>query len=773
MVRHYRSVVELAAKHHISIDAHEPIKPTGIERTWPNMMTREGVRGMEYNAWSEGNPPEHTAILPFTRMLAGPADYTPGIFDLQFDPTGRHRVYTTLAKQLSLYVVLYSPLQMAADLIENYKGHPAFAFIQAVPVSWDETRVINGEIGDYVSIARRSGEEWYLGTLTDENPRRLELPLSFLKAGQSYAAHIYCDSAETDFDDAPEEFEMGQFRVTQGDTIAAVLARSGGMAVRFAPVGSEEEAAKLPPLAEFAKNDEAKWNVFAAVQPYDHEKARASNQPADDPLSRENRGNYFAKKEYKPTPLPGYDEFKKSIPVPVLDLHAQWLEMYWKCWELAHKHLRQPREASGFVSNYLDEAFSDNIFQWDTIFMILFARYNHAGFPVIASLDNFYAKQHANGYICREIKEDWGIDFVYLGPEHTVNPPLFGWAELASYRMTGDKERLGLVLPVLAKYAEWLEAGRRSQGTKHGLFWNTGLGSGMDNTPRRGSGWTDMSCQMVMLYEAMAEMCEAAGKAEAGAKHSARAKEIAEAINRWMWDEQDGLYYDVDDDGKQIKHKTAACFWPLTAGVASAAQAERLVVNLKDMQTFWTPMVFPTLAADHESFDPEGGYWKGGVWAPTNVAIIEGLRRYGYHEFAAHATVRYLTGMYAVFQKTGTVWENYAPASFAPGKPSRSDFVGWSGCGPISLLIENVVGLQCDAPNNRLTWHLRRADRHGIQNLRFGETTVSAISAERQSLDQPAKLTVESDRAFELQVDMGGKMHRYDVKPGKQEISVP
>lgn len=235
MVRHYRRVVEEAARNQIMLDAHEPIKPTGIRRTWPNMMTREGVRGMEYNAWSEGNPPEHTTILPFTRMLAGPLDYTPGIFNLKFDPKGKHRVYTTLAKQLALYVVLYSPLQMAADLPENYENRPAFKFIEDVPVNWDETRALSCKIGDYVSLARRSGKDWYLGVITDEHPRKLSLALSFLAKGKTYLATIYRDGPETDYDFNPQAIEIASVVVTQKDTLTARMVKSGGMAVQFIP----------------------------------------------------------------------------------------------------------------------------------------------------------------------------------------------------------------------------------------------------------------------------------------------------------------------------------------------------------------------------------------------------------------------------------------------------------------------------------------------------------------------------------------------------------
>jgi alpha-glucosidase len=234
MVRHYRHVVERAAEYRLMIDAHEPIKPTGISRTWPNMMTREGVRGTEYNAWSEGNPPEHETILPFTRMLAGPADYTPGIFDLRFDRyKPDHQVRTTLAKQLALLVLLYSPLQMAADLPENYEGHPAFAFVEDLPTTWDETRAPLGAIGDYAGVVRRSGDEWWAGVVTDEEARRLELPLDFLDPGLAWRAHIYRDSADSHWDTAPRRHEIVEQSVHAGETLILFLAPGGGQAIRF------------------------------------------------------------------------------------------------------------------------------------------------------------------------------------------------------------------------------------------------------------------------------------------------------------------------------------------------------------------------------------------------------------------------------------------------------------------------------------------------------------------------------------------------------------
>ena len=248
MVQHYRRVIELAAHDSIMLDAHEPMHDTGERRTYPNMMTREGARGQEYNAWSGdgGNPPEHETILFFTRMLAGPMDFTPGIFDLLIERgTGRPRrpdeprVRTTLAKQLALYVVIYSPLQMAADLPENYERQPALQFIRDVAVDWDTTRVLDGRIGDYVVVARRErgGRTWFVGAITDEEGRTLDVPLSFLTPGERYTAEIYADGPNANWQDNPLPVTITQHAVTSATRLRVVLAPGGGQAIRIRPAG--------------------------------------------------------------------------------------------------------------------------------------------------------------------------------------------------------------------------------------------------------------------------------------------------------------------------------------------------------------------------------------------------------------------------------------------------------------------------------------------------------------------------------------------------------
>ncbi len=246
MVRHWRRVIEAAARHGIMLNVHEPIKDTGERRTYPNMMTREGARGMEYNAWGRegGNPPEHHTILYFTRMLGGPLDYTPGVFDILISSTDgsprlpeESRVRTTLAKQLALYVVLYSPLQMAADLPENYEGQPAFQFIRDVPVDWEFSATLGGEIGDFVVVLRkdRDSPDWYLAAITDEEARSFDITLSFLPEGENFVAEIYADGEGAHWLTNPLPVDISTQPVDAGSSLTLALAPGGGQAIRIRP----------------------------------------------------------------------------------------------------------------------------------------------------------------------------------------------------------------------------------------------------------------------------------------------------------------------------------------------------------------------------------------------------------------------------------------------------------------------------------------------------------------------------------------------------------
>ena len=241
MSNHYVHVAEVAARHRVMIDVHEPVRPTGLSRTYPNWLASEAARGNEFNAFDpDGNPPDHETILPFTRLMGGPMDYTPGIFKLQgYAANGAKRqVHTTLAKQLALYVTLYSPLQMAADLPENYEAHPdAFRFVEDVPTDWDDTRIVAAEPGDFLTVARQAKgkDEWYVGSITDEKARSQAVKLDFLAPGRRYVARIYADAPGASWDQNPMAYQVREQAVTSKSTLTLQLAPGGGAAVSIRP----------------------------------------------------------------------------------------------------------------------------------------------------------------------------------------------------------------------------------------------------------------------------------------------------------------------------------------------------------------------------------------------------------------------------------------------------------------------------------------------------------------------------------------------------------
>lgn len=247
MVKHYERVAKKTASYHIMVDMHESVRLTGLHRTYPNWIASEAARGNEFNAWSIGNQPDHETILPFTRLMGGPMDYTPGIFKIKmnyYDSTKKEQVHTTLAKQLALYVTLYSPLQMAADLPENYETKmDAFQFIKDVAVDWDDTKILEAEPGDYIVVARKAKakDNWFLGAITDENGRTFSIQPQFLDAGKWYYATIYRDADNAHWKDNPEAYTIEKRIVYSKSKMNLKLAPGGGTAISFIPLTAEQE----------------------------------------------------------------------------------------------------------------------------------------------------------------------------------------------------------------------------------------------------------------------------------------------------------------------------------------------------------------------------------------------------------------------------------------------------------------------------------------------------------------------------------------------------
>jgi glucan 1,4-alpha-glucosidase len=242
MVNHYVRVAQKTASYKIMLDAHEPVRPTGLSRTYPNWLACEAARGMEFNAWSEGNRPNHDVILPFTRFMGGPMDYTPGIFQLElnyWDKNKKETIHTTLAKQLALYVTICSPLQMAADLPEVYeKKMDAFQFIKDVAVDWDDSKYLEAEPGEYITVARKAkgSNNWFVGSITNENSRNANVSLDFLDAGKKYTAIIYADAADADYQKNPAAYIISKQVVDSKSVLNLKLAPGGGCAISIMPV---------------------------------------------------------------------------------------------------------------------------------------------------------------------------------------------------------------------------------------------------------------------------------------------------------------------------------------------------------------------------------------------------------------------------------------------------------------------------------------------------------------------------------------------------------
>ncbi len=246
MVNHYVRVVEKLAERKMMLNAHEAVRPTGLHRTWPNWLACESARGNEFNAWSIGNPPAHETILPFTRLMGGPMDYTPGIFEIKmsyYQPGNKFQVHTTLAKQLALYVTMYSPLQMAADLPENYlKRMDAFQFIKEVAVDWQKSLYLEAEPGEYLTIARKekNGDRWFIGAITGDNPRNSNVALSFLDQNTWYVATVYGDAPDSHWKHNPMSYQIRSGLVNAKTVLNLKLAASGGAAISVKKADKED-----------------------------------------------------------------------------------------------------------------------------------------------------------------------------------------------------------------------------------------------------------------------------------------------------------------------------------------------------------------------------------------------------------------------------------------------------------------------------------------------------------------------------------------------------
>ena len=535
------------------------------------------------------------------------------------------------------------------------------------------------------------------------------------------------------------------------------------------------------------------------------------------------RGLYFKGKGTAGEPLYSYEEARERLPEPLLPGRPAWTGCYHYAWKIAFSNARRPAPGSGFVSNFVDAAFNQDLFLWDTVFITMFAGFARPFLPGIEALDNFYAKQLPDGEIPRELVRETGEDLPFwvnreglalhsyfhnhygfrklftqappkveemyfpdLGrPQREIawytldnlNHPLLAWAELVSYAQTGNAERLARVFPSLLKQYDSMGELLRHANGLYVSDW-----ASMDNSPRNqylGCA-VDTSCEMALFAANLLEMMDILeglgllpvnGELRRGLEMERAA--LTETINRLLWDEDSGFYYDLKPDGRRAPVKTAAAYWALAAGVADKKQAERLAAWLENPAAFKRLHRVPVCSADAEGYDPRGGYWRGSVWAPTNTMILYGLEKYGYEALAREIALNHLDALVRVWEDTGTIWENYPPDSISSADADRKDFVGWSGIGTIRYLLRYALGLFPDAPANTLRWEPDREflkeGELGCRRFRFGP-----VETELFARPEGGRLLVSAsaDREYTLDFRLG-EFRRQELVKGRAEFAVP
>ncbi|TFG18354.1 MAG: alpha,alpha-trehalase [Promethearchaeota archaeon] len=469
-----------------------------------------------------------------------------------------------------------------------------------------------------------------------------------------------------------------------------------------------------------------------------------------------------------------------SLPKPVFAQNSSFLKIYWKSWELAWEHVLYREDSP--QKQYIDEAMTpDTLWIWDTLFMALFCKYNFTQFPGIESLNNFY-------YIIHDKKKH------PAHIQHPDNPPFFAWVEYEYAKLTGDLERLKWVIQekkYLQNHFNLIEKSRRYslipgcnipmmvKKTKFGYTWS-GTSSGMDNTPRaRGKYWNilwiDLISQQALSAFYISHIASLLGDASIQTQYFQSYLELKKLVDQFYWNEEDGIYYDINrfNPHKHNKVMTPASYWALLAKIANEDQAQRMVTHLQDPNMLGGFLPWPSIARTDKDFLPQGQYWRGSVWVPTSYMGTKGLEKYGYFDLARSTSHRLLDVMNQTFDEfePHTIWEAYSPIAPQPAtykgdrRLVRPDFCGWSALAPISMFIENIIGLySIDAFKKEIRWNLEKSyqGKQGIQRLRFGNVLTDIVYEEQ-------KIEVRSNQPYSLVVN---EHSFFDVHAGKNSYDI-
>ncbi len=477
-------------------------------------------------------------------------------------------------------------------------------------------------------------------------------------------------------------------------------------------------------------------------------------------------------------PLPAFAGSESLLPEPVWEGHPEAIRAYRRTWEIAFGNLRKAKAEAGFVSDFIDTAFNGFLFMWDSSFIVMFGKYGARAFDFQKTLDNFYSHQHKDGFICREICEETMREQFSRDDPASTGPNVLPWAEWEYYQTTGDESRIRDVFDPLLAYHRWLYLNR---SWPDGTYRSCGLACGMDNQPRTGPGynpavshghmsWIDACAQQYLSAVILVRMAGMLGRSAETEWLEEEAAFLKDVINGTMWSGEDAFYYDRRRNGSLSGVMTAGAYWTLLAGIVPEERVSGFISHLDNEKEFKRPNRVPSLSASDPAYREDGGYWLGGVWAPTNYMILKGLGSLGTdvaEKLAYEIASDYFGAVVRVFEKTGTLYENYAPEYDGTGVPAKDEFVGWTGLATVSVLFEYVFGIRPEALENRISWHVNLTGRHGVRRYPFRGGLVTLIAGERSTENVVPEFELDSDVPVEIIIYVAGKVITRSL-PGKQ-----
>ena len=461
--------------------------------------------------------------------------------------------------------------------------------------------------------------------------------------------------------------------------------------------------------------------------------------------------NSFLRKQPDTSIPPKYADVKDRLPQPFWPNRQDVIKSYHKAWEMAFSNIHPVTEKNGFVSPYIDAAFNKHLFMWDACFMTLFGRYGHQVFNFQQTLDNFYGKQHKDGFICRQLSQENGEDRFERFDVTSTGPNIFPWAEWEYFLNFNDTERLAKVFPPMLAYYQWY---RQWRSWPDGTYFSSGWGSGMDNQPRMQPGfdfrkshgfmsWIDITLQQIYVGKLLIKIAAVLGREQDVKDIREETEALSAFVNTNMWDDKEAFYYDRYRDGKLSYLKTVGAYWALLAGIVPENRKADFIGHLNNPDEFARKHRVASWAASNPDYDPNGGYWRGAVWVPTTYMVLRGLTVSGQDSLANVIAMNHLDNVVEVFGKTGTFWENYAPDNVRGN--NRKDFVGWTALTPIAVLMEYVFGIRPDVPHNTLIWDVRLTDEFGVKRYPFGKGSVDLSCKKRKNLSEMPKVNITSD----------------------------